>query len=108
MAVRYFSRWTGIKNKELISRFRLVEQHLIEFNQLALARPLLRKHKDMYNRVMTRDNIALVARLQMLLGPASWTELLVTNVHIHWDPTFKDVKLVQAIMLAEELERIIA
>jgi CCR4-NOT transcription complex subunit 6 len=62
----------------------------------------------MYNRVMTRDNIALVARLQMLLGPASWTELLVTNVHIHWDPSFKDVKLVQAIMLAEELERIIA
>ena len=86
----------------------MVEQHLIEFNQLALARPLLRKHKDMYNRVMTRDNIALVARLQMLLGPASWTELLVTNVHIHWDPTFRDVKLVQAIMLTEELEKIIA
>lgn len=68
----------------------------------------MRKHKDMYNRVMTRDNIALVARLQMLLGPASWTELLVANVHIHWDPTFRDVKLVQTIMLTEELERIIA
>lgn len=81
---------------------------MIEFNQLALARPSLRKHKDMYNRVMTRDNIALVARLQMLLGPASWTELLVTNVHIHWDPSFRDVKLVQAIMLTEELEKIIA
>lgn len=62
----------------------------------------------MYNRVMTRDNIALVARLQMLLGPASWTELLVTNVHIHWDPSFRDVKLVQTIMLTEELEKIIA
>lgn len=95
-------------------RFRLIEQQLIEFNQLALARPSLRKHKDMYNRVMTRDNITLIARLELLdvAGPPGsglkHPELIIGNVHIHWDPTFRDVKLVQAIMMAEELEKITA
>lgn len=92
-------------------RFRLVEQQLIEFNQLALARPSLRKHRDMYNRVMTRDNIALIARLELLDVHSANTkhpELIIGNVHIHWDPTFRDVKLVQAIMLAEELEKVVA
>lgn len=90
---------------------------MIEFNQLALARPSLRKHRDMYNRVMTRDNIALIARLELLdvhsPSPVASTkpqhpELIIGNVHIHWDPTFRDVKLVQAIMLAEELEKVVS
>lgn len=63
---------------------------------------------------MTRDNIALLARLEMLdvvgvnqqlLPNGHHPEIVIGNVHIHWDPTFKDVKLVQAIMLAEEVEK---
>jgi CCR4-NOT transcription complex subunit 6 len=84
-------------------KFKLEEKHLIEFNQLALARPSLRKHKDMYNRVMTRDNISLVTRLE---HRESRQELIVGNVHVHWDPTFCDVKLVQSILLIEELEKL--
>lgn len=84
-------------------KFKLAEKYLIEFNQLALARPSLRKHKDMYNRVMTKDNISVAVRLEHL---ESRHELVVGNVHIHWDPSFKDVKLVQVIMLVEELEKI--
>lgn len=84
-------------------KFKLEDKHLIEFNQLALARPSLRKHKDMYNRVMTRDNISLVARLE---HRESRQELLVGNVHVHWDPSFCDVKLVQSVLLMEELEKL--
>ncbi len=86
-------------------KFRMEEKVLIEFNQVALSRPSLRKHKDMYNRVMTRDNISTVVRLE---HKDSGQELIVSNVHIHWDPTFRDVKLVQTIMLTEELEKLSA
>jgi len=86
-------------------RFKLEERHLIEFNQLALARPSLRKHKDVYNRVMTRDNIAVAARLTHVESKQS---ILVATVHIHWDPAHKDVKLLQTIMLAEELEKLVS
>ena len=86
-------------------RFKLEEKHLFEFNQVALARPSLRKHKDMYNRVMTRDNIAVACRLTHLESDQS---ILLGTVHIHWDPSHKDVKLVQTIMLIEEMERLLS
>lgn len=45
------------------SKFSLVSEHLIEFNQLAMANSL--GSDDMLNRVMTKDNIALAAVLQI-------------------------------------------
>ena len=86
-------------------RFKMEEKHLIEFNQVALARPSLRKHKDMYNRVMVRDNIGIACRLTHLESDES---ILIGTVHIHWDPSHRDVKLVQTIMLIEEMEVLLA
>ncbi|BGO93945.1 hypothetical protein NBRC10512_007008 [Rhodotorula toruloides] len=83
--------------------FALVEQHLIEFNQIALRRPDFKKTEDMFNRVMTKDNIAVVTLLE---HRASGARLMVANAHIHWDPEFRDVKLVQVAMLMEELNKI--
>lgn len=57
----------------------------------------------MFNRVMTKDNIAVVTLLE---HRASGARLIVTNAHIHWDPEFRDVKLVQVAMLMEELNKI--
>lgn len=106
-----------------VDRFELKDQQLVEFNQVALSRPSLRKHKDMYNRVMTRDNIAVLARLvyrgdnskgsttssssssSSSPSASNQQQLILANVHIHWDPSFRDVKLVQTIMLLEELEK---
>lgn len=48
------------------SKFSLVSEHLIEFNQLAMANA--ESSDDMLNRVMTKDNIALVALLQIKEG----------------------------------------
>ncbi|EPZ32627.1 Endonuclease/exonuclease/phosphatase domain-containing protein [Rozella allomycis CSF55] len=60
-----------------------------------------RKTDDMYNRVMTKDNIALFAALEY---KAMNERLIVGNCHIHWDPLHKDVKLVQTAIMIEELE----
>lgn len=58
---------------------------------------------DMFNRVASRDNIAVVASLEFI---ASGARLLAVNAHIYWDHQFRDVKIVQIGMLMEELEQI--
>jgi CCR4-NOT transcription complex subunit 6 len=47
-------------------RFTLVKEHLIEFNQLAMANA--EGSDDMLNRVMTKDNIGLAALLETKEG----------------------------------------
>lgn len=143
-----------------MDRFSLVYDHLIEFNQLALANA--EGSDDMLNRVMTKDNIGLAALLETkeaawsngtfffsvrrnlllrsiwLIGPSCLVDscqnkefylkncvfffnsfktgirpdpsqihqpLLVCTAHIHWDPQFCDVKLVQTMMLMNEVKK---
>lgn len=85
------------------TKFALVEQQLIEFNQIAMRRPDFKKTEDMFNRVMTKDQIAVVTLLE---HRASGARLIVANTHIHWDPEFRDVKLVQTAMLMDEVSKI--
>lgn len=59
--------------------------------------------EDMYNRVFTKDNIAIIALLE---NRATGSRLVIANVHVHWDPEFRDVKLVQVGIMMEELEKI--
>ncbi|PKI83157.1 poly(A)-specific ribonuclease [Malassezia vespertilionis] len=82
--------------------FKLVDKQLIEFNQLALQRPDFKKTEDIFNRVMTKDNVATIAMLEHRVTGA---KLVVANAHMHWDPQFRDVKLVQAAVLMEQLEQ---
>ena len=64
----------------------------------------------MLNRVMTKDNIALAVLLEtteaawananppMEMGvTAAQQSILVSTAHIHWDPEFCDVKLIQVL-----------
>ncbi|KNC96818.1 uncharacterized protein SPPG_08019 [Spizellomyces punctatus DAOM BR117] len=85
------------------NKFFLVEKHCIEFQQFAMQRPELRKAEDVFNRVMIKDNIAVVALLE---NKETHGRILTANAHLHWDPSYKDVKLVQTAMLMEELERL--
>ncbi|CDZ98126.1 glucose-repressible alcohol dehydrogenase transcriptional effector [Phaffia rhodozyma] len=85
------------------SKYDLVEKRVIEFNQVALQRPDMRNSDDVFNRVMSFDNIAVVCLLE---NPTTGSRLIIANVHMHWDPTFRDVKLVQAAMLVEEMEKV--
>lgn len=67
--------------------------------------------EDMLNRVMTKDNIGIAALLELKDSPYNMgygvgQQILVSNAHIHWDPEFRDVKLIQTVMLMNELTRI--
>lgn len=94
-------------------RFSLMKEHLIEFNQLAMANA--EGSDNMLNRVMPKDNIGLAALLKV--KDNAWDpmtemtqisqELLVCTAHLHWDPEFCDVKLIQTMMLSNELKTII-
>ena len=57
--------------------------------------------EDMFNRVMSRDNIGVVTKLEFR---ASGAKIMVANSHIYWDHRYRDVKLVQIGMLMEQLE----
>uniref|UniRef100_T1IXS6 poly(A)-specific ribonuclease n=1 Tax=Strigamia maritima TaxID=126957 RepID=T1IXS6_STRMM len=97
------------------SKFTLLSDHLVEFNQLAMANA--EGSVDMLNRVMTRDNIGLAALLETKEGiwdsgvapePSKARQpLLVCTAHIHWDPEYCDVKLIQTMMLMHELRAIV-
>lgn len=71
---------------------------------------------NMLNRVMPKDNIGLAALLK--IKETAWDgvtpdiaqisqPILVCTAHIHWDPEFCDVKLIQTMMLSNELKSII-
>ncbi|KAH9636108.1 hypothetical protein HF086_008408 [Spodoptera exigua] len=99
----------------LYCRFALVKEHLIEFNQLAMANS--EGSDNMLNRVMPKDNIGLAALIKT--KEAAWENglptdssmlgqpILVCTAHIHWDPEFCDVKLIQTMMLSNELRTIL-
>ena len=84
----------------------MLKEHLVEFNQLAAAHS--ENADDMLNRVMQRDNICMMALLETVdIIPElnnSKGKLVVTNAHIHWDPEYKDVKVIQSVMLMRELK----
>ncbi|CAO3644494.1 unnamed protein product [Mucor hiemalis] len=83
------------------SRFRLVDHDLIEYNQKAIQRPDFQKTPDIFNRVMNKDNIAVLA---MLEDTSTHERVIVANSHIHWDPSDADVKLVQVGVLMDEID----
>ena len=68
---------------------------------------------DMMNRVHQKDNIAAAAVLELregAFGPAvnnselaAGQKICVVTAHIHWDPQFCDVKLIQTLMLVDQL-----
>lgn len=84
------------------SKYELIEHHLLEYNQKALQRPDFKASDDIYNRVMTKDNVAVMIVLE---NKETLARTLVVNSHIHWHPNDADVKLVQVGMLMDELEK---
>lgn len=85
-----------------------MEDYLIEFNQLAMAHA--EGSESMLNRVMLRDNIGIAILLEVKPPSGSHMlpqHILVANAHIHWDPEFADVKLIQTVMLMNELDSIV-
>ncbi|NP_001103498.1 CCR4-NOT transcription complex, subunit 6b [Danio rerio] len=97
-------------------KFNVVQKHTVEFNQLAMANS--EGSEAMLNRVMTKDNIGVAVLLELKkelievssgksIHPMEKQLLLVANAHMHWDPEYSDVKLVQTMMFLSEVKNII-
>ncbi|KAI9736954.1 MAG: Glucose-repressible alcohol dehydrogenase transcriptional effector [Cirrosporium novae-zelandiae] len=85
------------------SKFIMLDKQVIDFANTAINRPDMKGEHDIFNRVMPRDNIAVVAFLE---NRVTGSRLIVVNVHIFWDPSFEDVKLVQTAILMEQVAKL--
>ncbi|KAF8149473.1 Endonuclease/exonuclease/phosphatase [Crassisporium funariophilum] len=84
-------------------KYKLVEKQLVEFSAAAMQRQDFKKTDDMFNRVLGKDHIAVICLFENL---QTGTRFVVANAHIHWDPAYSDVKMVQVALLLEEVEKI--
>lgn len=68
-----------------------------------MSRPDMKGAHDVYNRVMPKDNIAIVSFFENRL---SGSRLIIVNAHLHWDHEYKDVKVVQVAVLLDQIQRL--
>lgn len=87
------------------SMFEAVNQQYMEFNQAPSFKrdPKYQYTKEIYNRFMTKDQIAIFT---MLESKASGAKLMVANVHLFWDHRFRDVKVLQTAMMMDEIHNL--
>lgn len=85
------------------SMFELVNKQLVEFNQAPSFKrdPNFKYTKEVYNRLMTKDHIAVII---MLERKGTGSRLMLANAHIEWNPKFRDVKVLQVAMLMDEIQ----
>lgn len=84
------------------SKYILLDKQLIDFCKIAINRPDMKGEHDIFNRVMPKDHIAIVAFLENRL---TGSRLIIANTHMNWDPNFRDVKVVQSAILMEQLTK---
>ncbi|KAI9681477.1 MAG: Glucose-repressible alcohol dehydrogenase transcriptional effector [Caeruleum heppii] len=85
------------------SKYILLDKQLIDFANTAINRPDMRGEHDIFNRVMPRDNIAVVTFFE---NRETGSRVIVVNAHIFWDPAYRDVKLVQVAILMEQISKL--
>ena len=86
------------KNKKYIC----LDKMVVDFGSTAINRQDMKGEHDIFNRVMPRDNISVVAFLENRVTGARF---MVGNAHIYWDPTYADVKVVQVAILMEAIAK---
>lgn len=85
------------------SKFILLDKQLIVFSREAINRPDMKGEHDIYNRVMPRDHIAVVTFLE---NRQTGARVIVVNVHLAWEPWYRDVKVVQVAIMMDQLSKI--
>lgn len=83
----------------LTESFTVRKKKMVEFDRIGAK--MNAGSVDMLNRVMPKDNVAVLLVLEdvELKRP-----LVVGNAHLTWDPEFKDVKVIQTVMLMNEMK----
>jgi len=85
------------------SKYILLDKQVVEFASIAINRPDMKGKADVFNRIMPKDNIAVICFFE---SRATGTRLIVANLHLTWDAHFADVKLVQTGILMEYLTKL--
>lgn len=85
-------------------KFKLIERHDVEFSKVARDHSEFLKGEDTYNRFLNRDNVAMILVLEHI---PSGRLMIMVNTHLHWDPAYKDVKVMQVVILLEELAKLV-
>ncbi|KAI9829242.1 MAG: Glucose-repressible alcohol dehydrogenase transcriptional effector [Sarea resinae] len=85
------------------SKYVLLDKQYVDFANTAINRPDMRGEHDIFNRVMPRDNIGVIAFFENRL---TGSRIIVVNAHLTWDPAFNDVKLVQVAILMEQITKL--
>eukprot|EP00054_Salpingoeca_dolichothecata_P022126 m.143924 g.143924 ORF g.143924 m.143924 type:complete len:933 (+) comp24231_c0_seq1:223-3021(+) len=81
------------------SKFKLEEDQVLEFARLSTS--YAGGCTDVLNRVMPKDNIAILSLLEHI---ETGQQVFVANAHLTWDPIYKDVKVVQSVLLMHEIK----
>jgi CCR4-NOT transcription complex subunit 6 len=84
-------------------KYILLDKALVDFANMAINRPDMKGEHDIFNRVMPRDNIAIVCFFENRM---TGSRIIVANAHIYWDPVYEDVKLVQVAILMEQISKL--
>lgn len=82
-------------------KYKLIYKHLVEYQHIALA--LSCSASDMLNRLTPTDNIGIAVVLEC---KRTGRRFIVANTHLHWRPDRADVKIMQTIMLINELSQV--
>ena len=85
------------------TKYVLLDKQLIVFSREAINRPDMKGEHDVYNRIMPKDHIAVVAFLE---NRATGSRLIVVNTHLAWEGWFADVKVIQVAILMEQLGKL--
>lgn len=85
------------------SKWILLDKQLIDYANIAINRPDMKNHHDIFNRVMPKDNIGLICFFE---SRQTGARMIVANTHLAWEPTLADVKLVQTAILMENITRL--
>lgn len=85
------------------SKWILLDKQLIDYANIAINRPDMKNHHDIFNRVMPKDNIGIICLFESRFTGA---RMIVANTHLAWEPTLADVKLVQTAILMENITRL--
>lgn len=84
------------------SKYVLLDKQVIEFASIAINRPDMKNQHDVFNRVMPRDNIAVICFFESRLTGA---RMILVNVHLTWDSALADVKTIQTGILMEHVTK---
>ena len=87
-----------------LDRYSLVDVFPISFRHIAKEREDFEKTPDMTSRLLSKNEIALVCTFET---KETGTRLVIANVHLHWNPRLPDVKLVQAALMVDEIDKIV-